>query len=150
MMRATEVIPAGDWPQPPADTVVLDFDGRHRRRVTMTASGGLTFLLDLPETVAIEDGAGLQLEDGRIVGVEAAPEALLEVTCADPHQLARIAWHLGNRHLPTEVRGSSLRVRDDHVIADMLRGLGLTVSEIEAPFQPEGGAYGSAGHHHHD
>lgn len=148
MIRATQIIPAGRWPRPAADTVVLDFDGRHRRRVTMTGIDGTVFLLDLPETVAIEDGAGLRLEDGRVIGVEAAPEVLLELTCEDPQQLARIAWHLGNRHLPTEVRGTTLRLRDDHVIAEMLRGLGLTVTNVHAPFQPEGGAYGSTGHHH--
>ncbi len=150
MIRATSVIPPGDWQMPPADTVILDYDGRHRRRVAMTGVGGTAFLLDLEKAVAIADGAGLHLEDGRIIAVQAAKEALLEIRCTDQSQLVRIAWHLGNRHLPTEICGATLRIRDDHVIAEMLRGLGVTVNPISAPFHPEGGAYGSAGHHHHD
>jgi urease accessory protein len=148
MLRAHEVRDAGDWPGPSADTVVLDYDERHRRRLAMTGRGGLAFLLDLAAARALRDGDGLVLEDGRIVEVRAAPERLLEVTCASPAELVRVAWHLGNRHLPTELMGSALRIRFDHVIADMLEGLGARVAEVEAPFNPEGGAYAQGGHHH--
>lgn len=117
--------------------------------MTMTGTGGTTFLLDLVKAVAIEDGAALRLDDGRLVAVAAASEALLDIMCPDQKQLARVAWHLGNRHLAAEIGRNSIRIRHDHVIADMLRGLGVTVREIEAPFHPEHGAYGS-GHHRHD
>ncbi len=148
MIRAIDVIPAGKWQGPVFDTIVLDFDARHRRRIAMTASGGTTFLLDLSEAVAIADGSALKLEDGRLVTVTAATERLLEISCASSTDLNRVAWHLGNRHLPTEIHGDTLLVRYDHVIADMLRGMGVTVKEISAPFHPESGAYGER--HRHD
>jgi hypothetical protein len=84
------------------------------------------------------------LEDGRLIEVVAAPEPLVEIRGADPHHLVRIAWHLGNRHLPTQIVGKGLRIRRDHVIEDMVRGLGARVIAIEAPFDPEGGAYAAA------
>ena len=148
MLRATALKRKGDWTGTAADTVVLDFDGRHRRRMAMTGAGGLHFLLDLAEALA--DGDGLLLEDGRLVTVRAAEEPLLEVTCDSPDHLVRVAWHLGNRHLPTELLGDRLRIRRDHVIADMLVKLGAAVAEIEAPFNPEGGAYGHGRTHGHD
>src|ERR1700751_2319251 len=86
------------------------------------------------------------LEDGRLVEVVAAPEPLLEIRGRDPQHLVRLAWHLGNRHLPTQITERGLRIRRDHVIEEMLRGLGARLIEIEAPFDPEGGAY--AGHAH--
>lgn len=153
MIRATHVRPAGDWHEAAADTVVLGFDDRHRRRMAMTGTRGLAFLLDLAEAVALRGGDALVLEDGRLVEVVAAPEPLAEIRGRDPQHLVRLAWHLGNRHLPTQITGRGLRIRRDHVIEDMLRGLGARVIEIEAPFDPEGGAYaggGHAGHGHHD
>src|SRR5579872_2492264 len=149
-MRAISVKPALTWSGDATDTVVLDYDDRHRRRTTMAAINGLTFLLDLPEVVWLRGGDALVLEDGRLVEVVAAPEQLLEIRCTDPLHLARVAWHLGNRHLPTQLMARSLRVRRDHVIADMAVQLGARVVEIEAPFDPEGGAYAEvAAHHHH-
>mgnify|MGYP002862230453 CR=1 FL=1 len=150
MLRATSVKQAGLWNGAAVDWVVLDFDGRHRRRMAMTGEGGLAFLLDLAEAEALADGDGLVLEDGRLVAVRAAEEPLLEVTCADVDHLVRVAWHLGNRHLPTELLGDRLRIRRDHVIADMLVKLGAEVAEIMAPFNPEGGAYGHGRTHGHD
>ena len=141
MLRANTVLPAGGWTGEPADSVVLEFDERHRRRVTMTGVRGLSFLLDLDETVTLRSGDGVKLEDGRIVEVLAAPEALAEIRAADAAELIRIAWHLGNRHLSTELGRKSLRVRRDAVIEEMVRGLGGQVTAIEAPFNPEGGAY---------
>lgn len=149
MLRATAVKRAGTWIGPPADVVVLDREARHRRRHTLVARNGLAFLLDLPQAMFLHDGDGLALEDGRIVAVEAAAELLLEIACQDPLALLRVAWHLGNRHLPTEIRGDRLRIRADHVIADMVRGLGATVTAIEAPFDPEGGAYDQDHGHSH-
>ena len=152
--RAIAVRPAGGWTQAPVDSVVLEFDDRHRRRIAMTGVGGLEFLLDLPDAVMLRSGDALQLEDGRLVEVVAAPEPLAEVRAGDAASLARLAWHIGNRHLPVQIMSKSLRIRRDHVIADMLRGLGAKVIEIDAPFDPEGGAYAShvatQGHDHHD
>jgi urease accessory protein len=166
MIRATEVRGQYRWTEAPADTIVLDFDDRHRRRMAMTGTRGLEFLLDLENAVALRGGDALVLEDGRLIEVVAAAEPLLEIRGADPLHLVRIAWHLGNRHLPTQIMGKGLRIRRDHVIEEMVKGLGARVIEIEAPFDPEGGAYaaphvahdhghGHTGHdhvhdHHHD
>ncbi|MAN79550.1 MAG: urease accessory protein UreE [Rhodospirillaceae bacterium] len=150
MLRATALKRKGDWSGAAADTVVLDFDHRHRRRLAMTGTGGLEFLLDLAEAEALADGDGLILDDGRLVAVTAAAEPLVEVTCDDVDHLVRVAWHLGNRHLPTELLGDRLRIRRDHVIEDMLVKLGATVAHVSAPFNPEGGAYGHGRTHGHD
>ena len=123
MLRADKVIAAGHWNGAPADTVVLDFDERYRRRVAMTGVGGLAFLLDLAEAAMLRGGDGLSLEDGRIVEVVAAPEPLAEIRAADGLGLARVAWHLGNRHLPTEILPKALRIRRDPVIEAMAKGL---------------------------
>jgi urease accessory protein len=144
MIRATEVKGRHLWIEPPADTVVLDFDDRHRRRMAMTGTRGLEFLLDLENATALRGGDALVLEDGRLIEVVAAPEPLLEIRGSDPAHLVRLAWHLGNRHLPTQMMAKGLRIRRDHVIEAMVKGLGARVIEIEAPFDPEGGAY--AGH----
>jgi urease accessory protein len=148
MIRAIEVRGQHRWIESPADTVVLDFDDRHRRRMAMTGTRGLRFLLDLEQAVALRGGDALVLEDGRLVEVVASPERLLEIRCSDPEHLVRVAWHLGNRHLPTQVTAHGLRIRRDHVIEAMLKGLGARMIEIEAPFDPEGGAYAAGGHTH--
>jgi urease accessory protein len=148
MIRATQVRSPHRWSEAPADTVVLDFDDRHRRRMAMTGTRGLEFLLDLENAVALRGGDALVLEDGRLIEVVAAPEPLAEIRGADPQHLVRVAWHLGNRHLPTQIMPKGLRIRRDHVIEAMVRGLGARVIEIEAPFDPEGGAYAGGGHAH--
>jgi len=150
MIRATQVFPADQWSHVATDTVVLDFDQRHRRRMAMTAKGGLEFLLDLAVATALRDGDGLLLEDGRIVAVSAAPEPLVEITAATSDELLRVAWHLGNRHLPTQLLGDRLRIRRDHVIEEMVAHLGATVTPVSEPFDPEGGAYGHGQTHGHD
>src|SRR4029077_17733175 len=109
--------PAGHWPkEQAAGSVILDFDARHRRGIRLTTDQGEDILLDLPKAVAMADGDGLQLEDGRLLKVQAATEVIVEVRHKDPNQLMRLAWHLGNRHLPTEIRNQVLRIRPDHVI----------------------------------
>jgi urease accessory protein len=148
MIRAAQVRGQHRWTEAPADTVVLDFDDRHRRRMAMTGTRGLEFLLDLESAVALRGGDALVLDDGRLVEVVAAPEPLAEIRGADPQHLVRLAWHLGNRHLPTQIMPRGLRIRRDHVIEAMLKGLGARVIEIEAPFDPEGGAYAGGGHGH--
>jgi urease accessory protein len=148
MRRAYEVKTAGTWNAAAAvDRVVLDADERHRRRITLTGEGGTAFLLDLPHAIALRDGDGLVLEDGAIVRVAGKPEPLVEIAAASSHDLARLAWHIGNRHTDVQVVGDKLRIRRDHVLENMLRGLGARLTPIEAPFDPEHGAYG---HHHHD
>lgn len=131
------------------DEVVLDFETRWRRRIAMTATGGLAFLLDLERPVRLADGDALVLEDGRRVRVRAAAEPLAQITCDDLRHLVRVAWHLGNRHLPTMLDGERLLIRQDHVIEEMAAGLGARVVRVMAPFNPEGGAYGGGGHGHH-
>jgi urease accessory protein len=128
---------------------VLDADERHRRRIALTGERGTAFLLDLPHATALRDGDGLVLDDGSIVLVAGKPEALVEITAATPQALARLAWHLGNRHTDVQIKGETLRIRRDHVLEAMLRGLGATLTSIEAPFDPEGGAHGHDGHGHH-
>jgi urease accessory protein len=150
-MRAISVKSASEWSGEATDRVVLDYDDRHRRRMTMTGTKGTTFLLDLPAAAELRGGDALVLDDGRLIEVVAAPEPLLEIRCTDPLHLARVAWHLGNRHLPTQLLPQALRIRRDHVIAEMARQLGAEVIEIAAPFDPEGGAYAApGGHHRHD
>jgi urease accessory protein len=148
-MRAIAVQKTGKWSGAVTDRVVLDYDDRHRRRMAMMGAKGTSFLLDLPAAAELRGGDALLLDDGRLVEVVAAPEPLLEIRCTDALHLARVAWHLGNRHLPTQLLPGALRIRHDHVIADMARGLGAVVTEISAPFDPEGGAYAASADHHH-
>lgn len=160
MLRAQILKPRGTFTERPADTIVLDFEARHRRRLMLETTHGIAFLLDLPETARLRDGDALALDDGRLIEVVAAPEPLIEIRCGEPRELARIAWHLGNRHLPVEILAKALRMRRDHVIEEMVAKLGGKLREIEAPFMPESGAYtahaeaevdahGRDGHAHH-
>jgi urease accessory protein len=151
MKRASEIKAAGHWNVATAtDCVVLDADERHRRRIALTGERGTAFLLDLPHATALKDGDGLVLEDGSIVRVAGKLEPLVEVSAGSPHELARLAWHIGNRHIDVQVVGDKLRIRRDHVLEQMLRGLGARLTSIEAPFDPEQGAYAHGHHHHHD
>ena len=153
--RATTILPAGGWIERTAkDVVTLDFDDRFRRRRRYVGEKGLAFLLDLGEATALRDGDGLLLDQvGGVILVRAAAEPLVEVTADSPGRLLRLAWHLGNRHLPAEIQPDRILIRHDHVIVTMLKGLGATLREVSAPFNPEGGAYGEhnrqPGHHHH-
>lgn len=154
MRRIVSIVKTGA--EGATETLRLDHDLRTRRRMVFTTGQGSSILLDMPRTVRLRDGDGLALDDGSMVRVEAASEALIEIHAHDLPALVRIAWHLGNRHLPTQLLGDRLRIRHDHVIADMVRGLGGHCEAIMAPFDPEGGAYaedGAApaprGHHHH-
>jgi urease accessory protein len=133
------------------DCVVLDASERHRRRIVLTGERGMEFLLDLPHATVLRDGDGLVLEDGSIVRVAGKREALVEITAAGPQQLARLAWHIGNRHVDVEITGERLRIRRDRVLEDMLCGLGARLCPMDAPFEPEPGAYGHEhGHHDHE
>jgi urease accessory protein len=146
LIRAVEILPPGKWLGSAAvDHLVLTFDERHRRRLRYVACGGTTFLLDLPRAAVLRAGDGLRLEDGRIVGVEASPEQLVEVTAVDAATLVRLAWHIGNRHVPAQLEPDRILIRDDAVIVNMLHGLGATVTPVMAAFTPETGAYDSSG-----
>ena len=107
----------------------------------MRAVGGTAFLLDLAQASVLDDGDALVLEDGRLVWVEAAPEALLEIRAPSEHALRRLIWHIGNRHIPAEIGPDAVWIANDHVLAEMVRGLGGTAEPVERPFRPEGGAY---------
>jgi urease accessory protein len=147
LRRATRVYPAGLWPAADAaGSVTLPFDDRFRRRIQLNDDSGEPFLLDLARAIVLNDGDALELDDGTLLKVRAAEEDLAEVRCATPETLARIAWHLGNRHLPVQITGDAVRLRWDHVIADMLTGLGAEVVRLRAGFTPEAGAYA---HHDH-
>jgi urease accessory protein len=138
---------AGEWPEElAAGSLTLEFDDRHRRRTRLVTDEGDEVLLDLPTAIAMGDRDGLQLNDGTWLVVRAAAEPVVDVAHLDPGSLVRLAWHLGNRHVPTEIGRQGLRIRPDHVIEEMLRGFGATLVALESAFQPEGGAYG--GHRH--
>lgn len=149
-MRAEQVLPAGEWDAATAvDRVLIDFDRRFRRRILLMTEAGEELLLDLPQAVRLRDGDGLVLTSGGMVRVCAKPEPLLEIHAHAEGELVRIAWHLGNRHLPVQLMGDRIRIRADHVIEEMVEGLGGHVEVIEAPFDPEAGAYAGGHHHHH-
>jgi urease accessory protein len=150
-MRSRRVLPAGTWDSASAvDRVLIDYDDRHRRRILLRTEAGAELLLDLAQAVRLRDGDGLALDSGGTVQVCAKPEKLLEIHTHEEGELVRIAWHLGNRHLPVQLLDDRIRIRADHVIQDMVEGLGGHVEEIEAPFDPEAGAYAGGHNHHHD
>jgi urease accessory protein len=145
--RVSQILRAGTW-NAAVDRVVLDAADRYRRRVVLTAECGAKFLLDLAEPAVLRDGDGLVLDDGTIVAVVAKREPLVEITADSAGAitaLARLAWHLGNRHTEVQIVGDRLRMRRDHVLEEMLARLGARLSPIEAPFEPERGAYGHGG-----
>ena len=135
------VVPHGEWRGEPIDRVVLDYDGRHRRRIVLTGESGAAYLLDLPEALHLRDGDGLRIAGRGVVAVVARPEPLLEVRAANSEALTRLAWHIGNRHLaaPPSCRAASF-IRRDHVIAHMLEHQGASVREVEEPLRPRGAA----------
>jgi urease accessory protein len=127
------------------DLITLDHGDRHRRRIALKADGGTAFLLDLDKADMLEDGDAIALETGWLVEVRAAPERLVEITTEDPLDLLVLAWHIGNRHVPAEITRKALYIGYDHVLIDMLQGLGANTTIVERPFSPTRGAY-----HHHD
>ena len=152
MKRATKVLAPGTW-RDSVGTVSLTFDDRYRRRTKLTDTKGNAFLLDLEKPRVLQHGEGLQLEGGGVLAVVAADEPIADIHTHSVAETARIAWHIGNRHIPVQVlKNGSLRIRDDHVLVEMIEGLGAHVHRGLAPFSPEGGAYSDeakAHHHHH-
>jgi urease accessory protein len=131
------------------ERLLLPFESRCKSRLRTHLASGEEVGLFLERGTVLRGGDKLRADDGSIVEVVSAPEALLEVRCDEPLQLARAAYHLGNRHVAVELQAGRLRFAADHVLAEMLRGLGFTVTAIDAPFEPEGGAYGHAHGHGH-
>jgi len=137
-----------------ADSLLLPFDERQKSRLRARLVSGIEVALTLPRGEVLRGGDLLLASDGRVVEVLARPERLLHVECVSAQALARAAFHLGNRHVPVQVGDGFLRLAADHVLEHMLHGLGARTTTVEAPFEPESGAYaahahGAAEHHHH-
>ena len=130
-----------------ADTVTLDYEARFLRRKRLVSDAGEPFLVELAETRSLSQGEGFRLDDGRIIAVMAAAEPLLAVRHSN---LARIAWHVGNRHTPCQIADDHILIREDKVLQAMLEKLGASVTQVTAPFTPEGGAYGHGRTHGHE
>ncbi len=154
MPRATRFLAAADrHDRPVIDTVILDYARRSTQKTTVTGVNGCVFDIDLREPARLRTDDLLVLDDGSLVEVVAAPEPLIEVRAGDVAALSRLAWHLGDRHVPVQVLPNRIRARRDEAIEALLKTLGAKVALIEAPFEPEGGAYASShghGHAHHD
>jgi urease accessory protein len=135
------------------ETLTLDHEDRNRRRVALKGDGGQDILLDLDKPTALNDGDAVKLEDGSLVLIKAAAQKLIEITAENPLRLARVAWHIGNRHTPAEITATAIYIEHDHVLAEMVRGQGCAMADVERPFQPERGAYdhdhADCGHDHH-
>ncbi len=157
MLHISKCIPQGQGLAPVllkrAATLELDWDTRQKSRFAATDSTGRALGIFLPRGTVVRGGDVLVAEDGSLVRVVAAPQAVLRIThCSEhgtPFDLTRAAYHLGNRHVPIELTPAHLQIEPDHVLADMLRAVHLTVVATQAPFEPEGGAYTGGGHHHH-
>jgi urease accessory protein len=159
MLTVSKCLPGGQGLAPVlvkrAATVELDWDVRQKSRFEATDSRGRQLGVFLPRGTVVRGGDVLVAEDGSMVRVIAAPQPVLRIThCSDhgtPFDLTRAAYHLGNRHVPIELKPDHLKIEPDHVLAAMLRGMHLIVHEVQEPFEPEGGAYAAGGHSHaHD
>ncbi|HMJ41113.1 MAG TPA: urease accessory protein UreE [Pseudolabrys sp.] len=159
MLRATSVINAAHrHGRPVADIVILDYAQRSAEKVTVTGAKGTVFDIDLHMPVRLRTDDLLLLDDGTLVEVVAAPEPLIEARASDLAGLSRLAWHLGDRHIPVQVLTNRVRARREAAVETLLTSLGAKVTMIDAPFEPEGGAYalsqahdhGHHGHSHHD
>ncbi len=147
MLSITQRLPSGEQYD---DQLVLPFERRQKSRLRVRLESGEEAALMLARGTILRGGDRLLADDGRIVQVVAADEAVLHVSAENSRQLARAAYHLGNRHVPLQIGADWLRLEQDHVLKDMLLGLSVTVTEQSAPFEPEAGAYGGGHRHHHD
>lgn len=143
---AQNVILAGEWTGA-AEVCALDYTARFLRRKRLETAQGRPFLVDLAHTTSLNHGDALVLSDDSLVEIQAADEALYQVTGPD---MVRLAWHVGNRHTPCQINADQLLIQQDAVIGHMLEHLGATVTAITAPFTPEGGAYGHGRTHSHE
>ncbi len=146
--RAVSVVPAAGATGSIAGRAVLAHDERHLRRRAIELADGGKVLVDLLEPVTLNDGDRLVLEDGRQIEIGAAPEELYDIRARDAVHLAELAWHIGNRHLAAAIEADRILILRDHVIKDMLEGLGATVTDVVEPFSPVRGAYSGHGHDH--
>ena len=137
---------AGHW-SGDAATCALSYEDRFFRRSKLTTAEGWELVADFAHTTSLDHGDALETTDGRLVQIEAAPEALLSVT---GQNLTRLAWHVGNRHTPCQIEDARLLIRDDPVIGHMLEHLGARLEKVTEPFTPEGGAYGHGRTHSHE
>ncbi|MEL6225565.1 MAG: urease accessory protein UreE, partial [Pseudomonadota bacterium] len=137
-----------DHDGPASANVLLDSGERHLRRKVLTLDTGERVLVDLPESRQLSDGDRLVLEDGRSIEIKAKSEPLIEIRADTARALTVLAWHIGNRHLPAEIHADCIRIQQDHVIVDMLKGLNADITDVTAPFQPERGAYHRHAHSH--
>ena len=147
MLRAVKV---SNYTGVPTDKITLSYNERFKRRIVLKADSGLEFLLDLPKAQELKEDDDLILEDGRCIRVKAAIEPLLKVTATDALLLNRIVWHIGNRHLACAIKSDCVIVHQDHVVKEMILRLGGNIEEVNGPFIPEGGAYGSVPMHKHE
>lgn len=150
MRHVGGIADAGTWDRARAvDRVVLGADDRSRRRIVLTTEKGMKLLLDFAEPMQLRDGDGLVLEDGSVVAVAGQVEELVEISAEAPLDFIRLAWHIGNRHTDVQFVEKAFRIRRDHVLEEMVKGLGAVTKAVEAPFDPEPAA--PHGHHHpHD
>ena len=146
MLRAISILPPGHGQGIPFDVVVLEHDERRLRRKLLRLAHGDEVMVDFPQTVTLEHGAALQLEDGRLAEVVAAEELLYEVRGRDTAHLVRLAWHIGNRHTSAQLEDTRILIKRDHVLKAMLEGLGATITNVTEPFFAEHGAYHSHAH----
>jgi len=150
MRRAVKYHQPGCWQDETSATLTLPYADRQRRRIRLNDDSGQPFLLDLPHATRLDDGGGLELDNGKFIRVCAAIEAVLEISCHSPLHRVRVAWHIGNRHAPLQVlEDGRLRIISDHVLGRMLKGLGVQLQPTQAPFSPEGGAYNRGHQHEH-
>ncbi len=141
---AQTIVKAGAWSKA-SDSCFLSYEDRFLRRKVLTTVRGASLLVDLAHTVSLDQGDAFSIADGQVIEVVAAPEQLLQIT----GDLVQLAWHIGNRHTPCQIESDRLLIQNDAVIGHMLEHLGATVTQIDAPFTPEGGAYGHGRTHSH-
>lgn len=150
-MTNYEHLTAGQPSEPPSDSLTLPFDLRQKSRFLTKLDSGKEIALVLPRGRVLRGGDRVRRPDGVVFEIRAAAEACSTVRASNAAQLCRVAYHLGNRHMPLQVGDDFVRYLKDHVLDDMVRGLGAEVSHELAPFEPEGGAYGGHSHGHaHD
>ncbi|MBR0554807.1 urease accessory protein UreE [Ciceribacter sp. L1K23] len=148
MRRVTSISTAGAGTRPVTGKIILSHDERHLRRKLLHLADDSMVMLDLKEPVLLAHGDLLEVDDGTVVEIEAKPEKLLEIRARNRLHLIELAWHLGNRHLSAQIEDDRILILRDHVIREMLIGLGGVVAEVEERFQPVRGAYHGHGHHH--
>lgn len=149
MLRVVSLLPPDHGRGLPYDTVTLEHSERRLRRKLLLLSGGDEIMVDFPQTLTLDHGAALELEDGRLAAIIAADELLYEVRGNNTAHLVRLSWHIGNRHTPAQLEDGRILIKRDHVLRTMLEGLGATISNVTEPFFAEHGAYhshGEAGH----